>query len=112
MRRLLGAGLLVLGIGVSVTGLDGNGAGTTTALDGRTLFTAKGCSGCHLGPGVEAGADVGPDLSGGGADADDLRRSIADPDAEIVAGYPPVMPDLGLSAAEIDALVAFLVAGG
>jgi hypothetical protein len=42
-----------------------------------------------------------------------LARAISDPDAEIVAGYPPglmtgAMPGRTLTSSEVDAMVAFI----
>jgi cytochrome c oxidase subunit 2 len=43
------------------------------------------------------------------ADAAYLTRAIRDPAAEIVAGYPPVMPPYaGLAEAEVAALIAWM----
>ncbi|MDQ4074995.1 MAG: cytochrome c oxidase subunit II [Chloroflexota bacterium] len=71
------------------------------AAAGQELFVDLGCSSCHL-PGGEG---VGPSLVGiygeprqledGGtvtADEEYIRRSIVEPNAQIVAGYPSVMP--------------------
>jgi cytochrome c oxidase subunit 2 len=37
-----------------------------------------------------------------------LRRSIQDPAAHRVKGYPPVMPATELGSGELDAIVAFI----
>lgn len=71
------------------------------ALTGEQIFTNLGCNSCH----VANGRGIGPSLVGllgreveltDGqrlvADAQYIRRSILDPRAQIVAGYPPVMP--------------------
>ena len=42
------------------------------------------------------------------ADEAYLRRSISRPGADVVAGYPPSMPESSLSKSELDALVAYL----
>jgi cytochrome c oxidase subunit 2 len=106
-------------------------AGTVGAADqvarGSSLFQAKGCVACHTIGGVPGSAQVGPNLSGlpavagarrpGMAAADYVRQSLVDPQAYVVPGYErgandpgaPLMPKLPLSAAEIDALVAFLL---
>jgi cytochrome c oxidase subunit 2 len=68
---------------------------------GAVLFQNLGCANCHQ----MDGRGVGPVLVGlvGSpvqladgetvtADADYIRRSIIDPNAQVVAGYPPVMP--------------------
>jgi cytochrome c5 len=91
------------------------------ALDGAALFRAKGCATCHSGP------DSGiPDLSevrswaarrrpGLGA-AEYLRESIRDPGVFTAPGFKPLdgplqgMPTLWVSDAEVDALIAYLLA--
>ena len=82
--------------------------------DGRRLFSALGCAGCH------EGGRVGPDLGGlygrtvmlkDGtsltADAAYVRESIVAPAAKLVAGYPGAMPSYAgsVSEAELAALV-------
>ena len=85
----------------------------TPAVDlvaqGRALFVAKGCVSCHShaalpNSGPFRGDDV-PDLSTPRSDADFLRGWLANPAAMKPGTY---MPKLGLSDAEIDALIAFL----
>jgi cytochrome c oxidase subunit 2 len=78
-----------------------------------------GCAGCHEGAAGEAapslvgiyGAEVA--LEGGGTlivDDDYLRRSILAPRAEIVSGYPPIMPEFGgrLTDEELTALIEYV----
>lgn len=90
------------------------------AATGANLFRLKGCGGCHTVNGYTAGK-VGPDLthfmdrtSFAGAifpnDVDSLRAWLRDP-----PGMKPMMPDnglgmpnLGLTEAEINDLIAFL----
>jgi len=73
------------------------------------LFLAKGCVMCHVHQAVPESAQVslsiGPDLSQYHNSPDFLRSWLANP-----SGVRPStgMPDLGLSAGEIDALIAFL----
>jgi cytochrome c oxidase subunit 2 len=91
--------------------------------DGAKLFQEKGCGACHS---VDGSPKIGPTLKGvsghrvtvvtGGKEreivADDayLRRSLLDPAADVVKGFPPIMPSQKgqLSDAEIDALVEYL----
>lgn len=54
---------------------------------------------------LESGAEVI-------ADRDYLRRSIVDPNADIVTGYTVRMPVVKLSDDEIDALIAYIEALG
>ena len=107
----------------------GSGAGATVsgaaAAGGADLFRAKGCGACHDGPGSDSAYDVGPNLNYlsdvaalrvAGLDAAAyVRQSIEAPQAFTVAGYGEsagmgTMPSLPLSPAEVEALVAWLLA--
>jgi mono/diheme cytochrome c family protein len=84
---------------------------------GRHLFVAKGCVACHAksdDPEVQERfvAGIGPDLAGRTWPAEWLATKLADP-ARVRGSTRGdlVMPDLGLSAAEIEALVAYLNRG-
>jgi cytochrome c oxidase subunit 2 len=94
------------------------------ALLGKRLATTKGCIACHSSDGTRL---VGPSFKGmygmseavvtdGGErevtiDEEYLRRSIVEPNADIVTGYQPLMPpQQGLvTEDEIEALIAFIV---
>ncbi len=91
------------------------------ALAGATVFRSKGCVVCHMGPGT-AGESlaIGPDLAQlpdhagdriDGLSADEyVRQSILTPGAFKVPFYDGTeMPTLAVSAAELDALVAYLL---
>jgi len=94
------------------------------APQGDELLASLGCLGCHsrdgstlVGPsflGI-AGRKVTVDRDGQQvelvSDADYLRRAILEPAAEIVSGYPPVMPAYTeqLDTAQLDALLATLL---
>lgn len=84
---------------------------------GELLFATRGCTGCHTLTGVSA-SSIGPDLSGISqrSSAEQIRRSITQPDAEISqacpggecqAGLMPAYEDI-LDADELDALVEYL----
>ena len=91
--------------------------------DGAKLFTEKGCSACHS---IDGSPKVGPTLKGVfghrvtvltsskereiTADDEYLRKSLVDPPADVVKGFPPIMPPQKgvLTDAEIDALVEYL----
>ena len=93
------------------------------SLDGRKLLEDNGCLGCHstdgstlVGPTFKglAGSEVEIQRDGKElkiqVDADYLRRSIVDPKADIVEGFPPIMPAGDyLSAEELDAIVDYLM---
>ncbi len=96
--------------------------GGTPAERGQLLYQQLGCQGCHS---LDGSAGVGPTfqglygaqrplVSGGTVEADDnyLRESILQPAAKVSAGYQPQMPNAysGLSAEELDALIAFIEA--
>ncbi|MGW8273308.1 MAG: cytochrome c oxidase subunit II, partial [Thermodesulfovibrionales bacterium] len=93
------------------------------AADASGLLVAKGCSGCHS---LDGTRKVGPTLKGvygskvtvvtGGiertivADEEYLTRSILHPEADIVKGYPPLMPVIPLSPEELNSIVEYLKA--
>ena len=95
------------------------------APDGKTIFTqgtgqAAACGSCHTLADAGTSGSVGPNLDDGlkGRDADFIRQSIVEPDAQVAQGYNPgIMPkNYGqqLSPEELDALVSYLeeAAGG
>jgi len=82
--------------------LGGGGAGgASMASAGEKLFQRLGCVSCHLandsgrGPSLVGLLGKTVQLQGGGsvtADETYIRQSIVEPQAKIVAGYPPIMP--------------------
>ena len=94
-------------------------SGAALIAAGRGLYASSGCSGCHS---LDGSSGVGPTFKGlaggqvtlaGGQTltADDayLAESMQTPDAQLVKGYSAgAMPDLGLSDADVAALVAFI----
>jgi cytochrome c oxidase subunit II len=83
----------------------------TLAEHGQMLFRNKGCVTCHAHnrAGGETGLlEVGPNLSAYRNDPAFLRAWLADPQA---VRPETTMPNLKLSAEEIEALIAFLNAG-
>ncbi len=93
------------------------------APEGLRLLKAKGCLGCHTTDGTPR---VGPSFKGlygreevvlsGGVektiieDEAYIRRALLQPTADVVKGFPPIMPSQAgvLSDAEIDAIIAYL----
>lgn len=91
--------------------------------DGASLFQEKGCGACHS---IDGTPKIGPTLKGvyghrltvltGGNEreitADDayLRRSLLDPQADVVKGFPPIMPSQKgqLTNEEVTALIEYL----
>jgi cytochrome c oxidase subunit 2 len=88
---------------------------------GRDLLEKFGCLGCHS---LDGSSKVGPSFKGiwgrsvtvitGNTErtitVDDayLRRSIREPNAAVVKGYPPVMPVIPMKDDELTAVIAFL----
>jgi mono/diheme cytochrome c family protein len=99
--------------------------GTTTTTEqppgspqaGRAVFTSAGCGACHTFGLAGTSGSVGPNLDEAlqGKDAEFIRQSIVDPNAEITQGFSAgVMPqNFGqeLSPKQLDDLVAFLMSG-
>jgi len=87
---------------------------------GRGLAQTKGCTACHS---IDGRVIVGPSwkglfgkmetmADGSAAKVDDayLRAFILNPTDRSVKGFPPVMPKVALTDAELDALVAYIKA--
>ena len=92
-----------------------------SATDGETIFKDK-CAGCHS---IGGGRLVGPDLQGVTAQRDPnwLARFIAEPDKVLAEGDPIAaallqefnnlqMPNLGLSAEQVAAVIVYLESPG
>ena len=123
MRRLAllaVLGVLVAGCGgeetVSPTGevegtLPQAKAGNTA--NGKKLFAAQGCDGCHTYKAAGSTAKVGPDLDQSLKGKDDayIKQSIVAPDEVVASGFQPgIMPKTYAQLPEQDVadLVAFL----
>ena len=122
------AAALVFGAAACGGGGDGEASGTgadraPSATRGKRLVEQRGCLSCHttdgrrwVGPTWKGLAGSQVTLADGRtvtADDDYLRRSIREPDAEIVAGFRPgvmgeAIPGGPLTAADIDDVVAYL----
>jgi mono/diheme cytochrome c family protein len=90
---------------------EGPGGGDPAA--GRTVFTSQGCGNCHTFEAAGTNSSVGPNLDESlqGDDAEHIRQSIVDPNAEVESGFQPIMPgNFGeeLSPKQLEDLVAFL----
>lgn len=104
--------------------ISGCGGGDSLAERGRAVAQDVGCLSCHstgtddgLGPGL--GGIWGEertfaDGSTGTVDEAYLRRSILEPDTQVVDGFSPIMPQIVLADEELEGVVAYLrgVAGG
>ena len=97
----------------------GGAGGSSAAVDGKTLFTdgngqATACGSCHKLSDAGTSGSTGPELDTyvREADAEQIRRDIADPNTEIAEGFGEnIMPsnyDQLLSREELDALVKYL----
>ena len=78
---------------------------------GRQLFAARGCVSCHVHRAVDIEGQMktlGPDLSNHGLPAQYIAQFLADPSIKPRTPQRMQMPNLGLEAEEIAALVAFL----
>jgi cytochrome c oxidase subunit II len=101
---------------------EGTSGGAAAKVDGKKLAQEKGCLGCHS---LDGSPGVGPTFKGimgrqeivvtGGkersvtVDDEYLRRSIHDPNADVVKGFQPIMPAFSdLSSEELTALVTFI----
>ncbi|GFE56838.1 cytochrome c oxidase subunit II [Geobacter sp. AOG1] len=98
------------------------GEGKEEKAAGKALLEKHGCLGCHS---LDGTAKVGPTFKGifgrrvtvltGGTertitvDEEYLRRSILDPNADVVKGYQPIMPSFpGLTKDEVTTMVEFI----
>jgi len=127
-RTRMAVALTVICLAVGVTSLvaatapraaASNGSGLDKALGasfssasqielGRKLFTAKGCATCHVSSKAVASyfsVEVGPNLSNYKANPEYLRMWLKDP---TLVKPLAQMPNLDLSEAEMEALIAFL----
>jgi cytochrome c oxidase subunit 2 len=84
------------------------------AAAGKAVFASNGCGGCHTFAPAGTKGTIGPNLDQvlKGKDAEFVRESIVDPNAEIAQGFQPnVMPQTygqQLNSKQIADLVAFL----
>jgi cytochrome c oxidase subunit II len=89
--------------------------------EGNDLLNSKGCLGCHS---LDGTPKIGPTFKGlfGSkvtvsthgkervivADEDYLKKSILEPQFDLVKGYPPVMPTVTLTQKELEAIIEYL----
>lgn len=118
MRRHVLRRLLVIGAAVAVA--CGEPPATEPVARGRQIYRALDCGRCHHIAGE--GGRIGPELTHigtlaaerrPGAAGEYLLESVVEPGSYIVPGYRDTMPrglTIGLSAADLDALVAYLAA--
>lgn len=81
---------------------------------GKKLFADNGCGGCHTFKAAGTNGKIGPNLDDAlkDKDAEFVKTSITDPNAEIASGFQPnIMPQnygSQLTSKQIADLVAFL----
>jgi cytochrome c oxidase subunit 2 len=93
-------------------------AGPELVAQGQQLAQSRGCLACHS---LDGKPGVGPTwkglfgkseklVDGSSVTVDDayLKKSMNEPNAQVVAGFQPVMPPSGLSDAEMAAVIAFI----
>jgi cytochrome c oxidase subunit II len=111
---LIGVGLLVLSVVLAAPAQSEAAKATPTpgvvsqaAVSGAVLFEAKGCAVCHAHAAIAKSGRVpaGPNLTTFQSDPTTLRKLLADPKS---VRPTATMPNLNLTEAEINALVAFL----
>ncbi|MFY9487866.1 MAG: cytochrome c oxidase subunit II [Solirubrobacterales bacterium] len=100
--------------GSSAAGSASKGENTPSAtIDGKSVFTAAGCGGCHTLASAGGAGTTGPALDDiGSKGPESVRESIVDPDKTVADGFSKgIMPATygkDLSKEEIDALVEFI----
>jgi mono/diheme cytochrome c family protein len=115
------------GTSSATTSVTASTSDATTSADlspaaerGASLFALKGCIGCHMHSAFpKARMQIGPDLTGladragsrvAGLDAAAyVRQSLREPGVYRASASTVVMPDLGLTDAQIESLTAFLL---
>ena len=93
-------------------------SGPELIAKGRELSQARGCVACHS---LDGSPSVGPTwkglvgktetlVNGSKVTVDDayLKKSIVEPAADVVQGFPPVMPPTPMTDPEMAAVIAFI----
>lgn len=117
-HNMMGKFVIAKGATVAAAAAPAAAGAMNAAQLGRTLFDSKGCAACHT---VDGSAGVGPTMKGifghetemeDGSrilfDDAHVAEEIREPGKHVVKGFPPVMPQLPLTDAEVNALVAYL----
>jgi cytochrome c oxidase subunit 2 len=122
--RTVLAGILVVLVSAGGCGGGGDAAGpaaeqpASPAGRGHDVAEAHGCTTCHSADGSQK---LGPTWKGiwgttvtfadgrrAEVDRSYVEHAVRDPRADIVAGYPMVMPTIDLTQAEIDDVAAYI----
>jgi len=117
-HNMMGKFVIATGATVAAAAAPAPGGERSAAERGQALFDSKGCAACHT---VDGSASVGPTMKGlfgHETEMEDGERIMSDdahvaeeirePGKHVVKGFPPVMPEVPLTDAEVDALVAYL----
>jgi cytochrome c oxidase subunit II len=117
---LLATAVVLLGAASCGGDDDGGNQLSGAAAEGQQIARRSGCAACH---GADGQGGVGPawagdlgnqiELADGSTltvDEAYLRRSIAEPSAQVHAGFTVTMPENELTPDEIDKVVAYIVA--
>lgn len=110
---------MLLATGFGLTACGGGGPDLSArAAEGREIARSSGCVSCHgrngeggVGPAWSGLAGAPVELDGGEtvvADRTYLRRSIIDPQADVVAGFNVAMPLIELDDDAVDAIIAYI----
>lgn len=97
----------------SVAGVPGIEPPTAPGGPGGQVFANNGCGGCHILAAAESAGSQGPNLDEElpGQTTAQIQESIVDPGAEIVNGYPDIMPkdyEQSIPPEDLKLLVQFL----
>jgi cytochrome c oxidase subunit 2 len=92
--------------------------GAALVAQGQQLSQSRGCVACHS---LDGKPGVGPTwkglfgkdeklVDGSSVKVDDayLKKSMVEPNAQVVQGFAPIMPPSGLSDAEMAAVIAYI----
>jgi cytochrome c oxidase subunit 2 len=118
-QNMMGKFVIAKGATVPPAAVPAAAAGQTAPAQlGKALFETKGCVACHT---VDGSPSVGPTMKGlyrhetemedGSrimSDEEHLAEEIRQPNKHVVKGFPPVMPEVPLTDAEVNALVEYI----
>ena len=118
-QNMMGKFVIAKGAAVPPAAVPPAAAGQTApAQIGKVLFESKGCVACHT---VDGSPSVGPTMKGlyehetemedGSrimSDEAHIAEEIRQPSKHVVKGFPPVMPEVPLTDAQVNELVEYI----